>query len=199
LTGSHHRNTLIEQTNSKPDQDIAHKRCLPIWASLLIVFIIFAFLIFIVFYLINNQPTTITIGQPIPPINLISYDGQNLLTTNMSGKVIVINFWAAWCQPCAGEAPALEQAWEYYSSQGEVIFLGVDSGDSESEAKSYLTKFNIKYANGPDPDKRIAHILRPQGIPVTYIIDRNGLLAYKEIGPFPSFGSIISAVDPLLK
>ena len=135
----------------------------------------------------------------MPPITLTTFDEKSLVTTGMTGKVIVINFWASWCQPCASEAAYLEQAWKHYEAGGQVIFLGVDYVDTEPEALAYLSQFNITYPNGPDLGTRIAQMFHIQGVPETYIIDQNGRLVYKEIGPFPSEDSITSVIDALLK
>jgi cytochrome c biogenesis protein CcmG/thiol:disulfide interchange protein DsbE len=111
----------------------------------------------------------------------------------------VINFWASWCQPCASEAADLQRAWEKYRAGNKVIFLGVDYVDTKPEATSYLTQYNITYPNGPDLGTRISQTFHIQGVPETYIIDRNGKLAFKEIGPFASEDAITSIVDSLLK
>ena len=122
-----------------------------------------------------------------------------MVTTEMKGKVVVINFWASWCQPCATEAAALQQAYEHYKTGDQVVFMGIDWVDTESNALVYLKQYQITYPNGPDLGTRIGQLFHISGVPETYIIDQNGRLAYKEIGPFPSLDAIYNAIDPLLK
>ena len=92
----------------------------------------------------------------------------------------------------------MEEAWRNYQPGGEVIFLGVDYTDTEPEALSYLAKFDITYPNGPDLRTRISQAYRTSGVPETYFIDRQGKLAYVQIGPFSSLAQIKSIIEPLL-
>ncbi len=85
-----------------------------------------------------------------------------------------------------------------YQDSGEVVFLGVDYVDTEPEAQAYLEKFDITYPNGPDLGTRISQAFRIRGVPETYIIDKEGVLADAKIGPFQSLDDIIAAIDPLL-
>jgi len=119
--------------------------------------------------------------------------------SEQSGKVVVLNFWASWCNPCEREAVDLEAAWRYYQPGGDVVFLGVDWTDTEKKAEQYLTKFGITYPNGPDLGTRISQAYRTTGVPETYIIDRDGVLAYVKFSPFLSIDEIKSAIDPLLE
>jgi len=112
--------------------------------------------------------------------------------------VIVVNFWASWCKPCEQEAFELEEAWQFYKPRGDVVFLGVDYVDTEPEAKAFIQQFGLTYPNGPDLRTRISQMFRIQGVPETYIIDREGRLAFVKKGPFLSVNEIRGAVDPLL-
>lgn len=138
-------------------------------------------------------------GQKAPAFSLTTFDGQVIDSADLEGKVIVLNFWASWCKPCEQEAADLENAWRDYQARGDVIFLGVDYVDTEPEAKAYLEKFDITYPNGPDLGTRISQAFRIRGVPETYIIDREGVLAYRKIGPFTSLSEIKSQIDPLLE
>jgi len=123
---------------------------------------------------------------------------QGPITVGDKGKVVVLNFWASWCKPCEQEAAELEEAWRSYEPQGEVVFLGVDYVDTETEAKAYLEKFAITYPNGPDLGTRISQAFRIRGVPETYFIGKDGVLRYVQIGPFSSLAQIKATIEPLL-
>jgi cytochrome c biogenesis protein CcmG, thiol:disulfide interchange protein DsbE len=171
------------------------------WVMVVAFIVLGVFLAIIALGLRRSQQGPIVLGQVVPPISLTTFDEKTITTVDaaLKGKVIVLNFWASWCQPCESEAADLEQAWQYYKPGGQVVFLGIDYVDTEPEAKAYLAKFNISYPNGPDLGTRASQAFRIRGVPETYFIDKQGKLAHKEIGPFQSLQDIQAVIDPLLK
>jgi len=160
--------------------------------------VLLAFLVLIGLGLKRAQSGPISRGQNVPAFTLTTFDGESVNTADYAGKVLVINFWASWCKPCEQEAADLEAAWKQYQPTGEVLFLGVDYVDTEPEARSYLEKFAITYPNGPDLRTEISQMFRIQGVPETYIVGRDGKLAYVKKGPFLQLSEITQVVDGLL-
>ncbi|NLF50586.1 MAG: TlpA family protein disulfide reductase [Leptolinea sp.] len=136
-------------------------------------------------------------GDPLPAFELSTFDGQTLRTTNLPGKVVVINFWSSWCQPCEQEAAEFELAWKAYKAEDEVVFLGVAYMDIESEAKQFISRYGITYPNGSDLGASISKLFKVRGVPETFIFNRDGTLVHYQYGPFLSKGEIMSIVDPL--
>jgi cytochrome c biogenesis protein CcmG/thiol:disulfide interchange protein DsbE len=184
--------------NTQKDENQKHRN-LPRWVVIVAFAVLLGFLALIGWGLKNAQQGPIQIGQAVPPFELTTFDGDIIATQDLAGKVIVVNFWASWCKPCEQEASELEDAWKYYQDSGEVVFLGVDYVDTETEALGYLNKFNITYPNGPDLRTAISQIFRISGVPETYVIDKNGKLAARKIGPFVSISEITSMIDTALK
>lgn len=116
------------------------------------------------------------IGQPAPDFTLDLYAGGEITLSELRGQVVVINFWASWCEPCRDEAPDLERVWREYKDQG-VVLIGVDYVDVESAAREYLDEFNVTYPNGLDKGQRISHAYRIRGVPETFFVDKNGNIA----------------------
>lgn len=163
-----------------------------VWGGLL------ALLVIVAFGLMRAQQGPVDKGQKAPAFVLTTFDGQQINSADLKGKVVLINFWASWCKPCESEAADLEAAWRYYQSRDDVIFLGVDYADTEPEALAYLKKFDITYPNGPDLGTRISQAFRIRGVPETYVVAPDGQLALQKIGPFASLTEIKAAIDPLL-
>jgi len=162
------------------------------WGALLVLLVILAL------GLLNTQQGPVGEGQHVPNFTLTTFDSQQYSLEDLKGKVVVVNFWASWCKPCEQEAADLQAAWQFYEPRGDVVFLGVDYVDTEPQALAYLEKFQITYPNGPDLRTRISQAFRIRGVPETYFIDREGKLAFKQIGPFSSLAQIKSVIDPLL-
>jgi cytochrome c biogenesis protein CcmG/thiol:disulfide interchange protein DsbE len=117
-----------------------------------------------------------------PDFTLKGFDSQSVTLSELTGKVVIINFWASWCPPCREEAPYLEQTWRKYRDLG-VVFIGVDYLDSENKALAYIEEFDITYLNGPDIGSRISQAYNIQGVPETFFVDKKGQLRGVYIGP----------------
>ena len=180
------------------------KRGVPLWAQIIIWGILVGLLTLVAFGLRRAQNPMAVTGKPVPDFNLVFYKGYEhngkteVKLSDLQGKIVMINIWASWCKPCEQEAPELEQAWQFYKSSGDVVFVGVDYVDTPEGANGYLKKFNITFANAPDLKSNISSILnRQMGVPETYFIDRKGILRNVKIGPFASVDEIKSVIQSI--
>jgi cytochrome c biogenesis protein CcmG/thiol:disulfide interchange protein DsbE len=181
------------------------RRGVPLWVQIIIWLFLVGLLATVALGLSRRQQGTVQPGEMIDDFNLTLYSDYELSGNNeidladLRGKVVVINFWASWCKPCEQEAAELQEVWLEYEPTGEVVFLGVDYVDTETDARVYLKKFGITFANGPDLATRISQYFRIKGVPETYFIDREGVLKYVQVGPFVNADQIRAQIDPLLK
>jgi len=189
----------------QPGINSTPKRNVPLWAQILIWLGLLGLLGLLAAGLLRASHPIMSVGSRVPDFTLTLFSGYEyhgalqVKRSELLGKVIVVNFWASWCQPCAGEAPDVEAAWKVYEHSGKVVFLGIDYVDTEPEARTYLTQFAISYPNGPDLGTKISEIFnRNLGVPETYIIDRQGFLHYIQIGPFQSAAELQSIIDPMI-
>ena len=163
-----------------------------IWAGVVLLLVILAV------GLSRSQQGQVARGEAAPDFEVVTFSGETYQLADFRGSVIVINFWASWCESCKPEARDLELAYQYYLERGDVLFLGVDYVDTEPEALGYLKEFGITYPNGPDLRTRISQAYRVRGVPETFIVDQQGIISHVQIGPYSSLDHIKSTIDPLL-
>ena len=190
---------MTEAQNTAPE-----RKGVPLWAQIIIWVMLVGLLVIVAMGLNRTQQGTVQPGQVINNFKLPLYSGYQIdgksevHLEDFRGKIVVINFWASWCKPCEQEAAELQKAWTEYEPTGEVVFLGIDYVDTEPEARVYLKKFGVTYANGPDLATNISQYFRIKGVPETYFVDRDGVLQYVQIGPFSSIDQIRKILDPMI-
>jgi len=164
-----------------------------VWGGLAILLVI------LLLGLLRSGEGPVGVGKVAPDFTLTTFDGEEYRLSDLHGKVVVLNFWASWCKPCEQEAADLETAWRHYAPSEEVVFLGVAWTDTEKKSLAYMEKFDITYPNGPDLGTRISQSYRTTGVPETYIIDKDGMLAFVKLSPFLSLDEIFMAIEPVLE
>jgi cytochrome c biogenesis protein CcmG/thiol:disulfide interchange protein DsbE len=146
------------------------------WGRIVIWIVVALVLMFVALGLVNAFATQPQEGAA-PDFTLETYGGESYTLSELRGQVVVVNFWASWCLPCAQEAPALEAVWQDYKDQG-VMFLGVDYVDSEAQALEYLSDHGVTYPNGPDLGTRISDAYHIRGVPETFVVNAEGEVTF---------------------
>lgn len=155
-------------------------------AAAIVILAVLALIALLAVGLINRSPATgrsgaTRIAKPAPPIALPLYGGGALSPADYAGKPVVLNFWASWCGPCRQEAPLLQRLSEEYAERG-VVFIGVNIQDAESDARAYLAEYGITYPNAHDERGAISVDYGVIGIPVTFFINREGIVERRWVG-----------------
>jgi cytochrome c biogenesis protein CcmG/thiol:disulfide interchange protein DsbE len=120
-------------------------------------------------------------GRPAKDFQL-TLDGKPGRLTDLRGRVVVLNFWATWCQPCIDEAPSLNRLQQQIAPRDGVV-LGISEDDDQSAYENFLKAFSVDFPTYRDPSKhQIALDYGTSMYPETYIIDPKGRIDRKVIG-----------------
>jgi len=121
------------------------------------------------------------------PHRQVSFQGRLLAddrpwsSASVRGRVLVVNFWASWCGPCRAEQPALSAVARAWRDRG-VVFIGVNVQDTRAAALAYTREFQVPYLSLFDRSAQIAAELPAVALPTTFILDRDGVIAYQLTG-----------------
>jgi thiol-disulfide isomerase/thioredoxin len=121
---------------------------------------------------------------------------QRATLADYQGKVVVLDFYATWCEPCRAETPRLVQLAKQYQQQGlQVIGLNVGGADDRDQVPGYAGEFGIQYPLGfPDDEFADSFLGDNQNIPQAFVFDRNGKLVKRFIGYSDSSGAELERI-----
>jgi len=143
----------------------------------------------------NRVPSAL-IGKPVPEFTLAPVKGRTLglSTAALRGEVSLVNVFASWCVACREEHPLLMRM----KAQGLVPIHGLNYKDRPDDAARWLDAMGDPYTRtGADLDGRVAIDWGVYGVPETYVIDRQGRIAFKQIGPI-SEQTLTNTIRPLI-
>jgi cytochrome c biogenesis protein CcmG/thiol:disulfide interchange protein DsbE len=136
-------------------------------------------------------------GRAAPDFALPALEsGDSIKLSELRGSVVVVNFWASWCIPCRDEHPILLQASRVYEPRG-VKFVGVAYNDKPDDSRRWLDELGKAYPSLIDEGARTAIDYGVSGVPETFILDKQGVVAFKKFGPITT-PEITQKLDSLL-
>lgn len=138
------------------------------------------------------------VGKPAPPFEVVQLtggEGKTFSPKDMQGKVWLLNVWASWCGSCREEHPILMEL----AKTGTVPIIGLDYKDQRANGLQWLQRFGDPYTlTAFDADGRIGIDYGVYGVPETYVIDKAGVIRYKQIGPVTP-EALAKKILPLVK
>lgn len=141
---------------------------------------------------VANASEGLNVGDIAPDFTLNTLDGRSVSLKSLRGKVVLLNFWATWCKPCGEEMPIFQKFASSYDTKNFQV-LAVDFLESSTAIKSYADKLGLTFNIGLDPKGTINRQFAVEEYPVSYIIDRNGIILARQAGAFPP-GKLESAL-----
>ena len=120
------------------------------------------------------------VGQPMKSFKTNSLFGEEIVSSQLKGKVIVINFWFIACPPCQKEIPDLNLLVEEYKNRNDIVFLGFAT-DTEKRLGTFLAESQFKYKIIPQ-SMSIAEDFLVGAYPTNFVIDKNGIVTYAQTG-----------------
>jgi cytochrome c biogenesis protein CcmG, thiol:disulfide interchange protein DsbE len=153
----------------------------------LVPVLVFAGLALVFWKGLSGNPSelpSVLIGKPVPEFSLPAIADSNIATFTSgdlkSGQVSIVNIWASWCGPCRMEHPILTEL----SKRTDITLYGIDNKDSAENAKRFLGTLGQPFAAiGADENGRTTIDWGSYGVPETFVVDGNGIIRFKWIGP----------------
>jgi len=123
------------------------------------------------------------VGGQAPEFSLSDLSGKAVRLANLKGRVVFLNVWATWCEPCREEMPSMQSLYaRLHGPDFEMLAVNADQGE-RAVVEQFVRDHGLTFPVLPDPDLQIADRYRVTGYPETFIIDRNGRILDHELGP----------------
>lgn len=128
-------------------------------------------------------------GEVPPDFEVPSLAGKKIRLSDYKGKKVILNFWATWCPPCKAEMPHMQRFYETKASSQNVEIIAVNLTYAErvsnkrSKVEAFKNEFKLTFPILMDENGEVGNTYRPITIPTTYMIDTNGIIQKKIIGP----------------
>jgi cytochrome c-type biogenesis protein len=123
------------------------------------------------------------VGQVAPDFTLRTLDGREVSLVSLRGRVVLLNFWATWCVPCAKEMPDFEKLTQTLSADKFVV-LAVNNAETPDVVRPFVDKLGLTFPIALDSNGKVNRSYKAFGLPLSLVLDPNGIILEKRVGPF---------------
>ena len=144
---------------------------------------------------------TVLIGTQAPTFSGPTVvDGSTFDLSQYRGKVVMVNFWASWCQECRLEHENLLALYNQFRTNPDFVMVGINYQDKLEDARQYLSVYGSPFQQVRDLKGTISIDYGVYGVPETFIIDKQGVIRHKEVGPIvgPDYNLLTERIIPTL-
>ncbi|MEK6673529.1 MAG: TlpA disulfide reductase family protein [Nitrospirota bacterium] len=121
------------------------------------------------------------ISNMAPDFTLRDMQGKEVALSSFKGKAVLLNFWASWCPTCTAEMPAMNKLHKDHIGKGMVV-VAVSTDKSQTALSNYLARNQFDFIVLKDADSKAARQFKVFSIPMTFLLDKNGVIVKKYIG-----------------
>ena len=124
----------------------------------------------------------VKLGEPAPNFQLRDLNGHLIMLSDLRGKVVLLNFWATWCGPCRVEMPAMEQLYRMFQRKDfEILAVSTDA-QGAAITRPFQQENRLTFPILHDPDYRVGLTYGARSLPMTFLIDRLGIIRHQVFG-----------------
>lgn len=132
----------------------------------------------------GGPPRAPLVGDVVPDYGARTLDADSISLADLRGQVVLLNVWATWCPPCREEIPVLQALHEEHAGEGlRVVGVSVDAAGEGEAVRRFVDDYGVTFEIWLDPRERVSSIFRTAGVPTTLLIDREGRLVWRHLGP----------------
>jgi cytochrome c biogenesis protein CcmG/thiol:disulfide interchange protein DsbE len=125
------------------------------------------------------------VGKPAPnfSVGAVANGKGKVALSDLRGKVVLVDFWGTFCEPCKKSFPRLQDLHTKYSASGlRIVGISEDESDDKATIPGFASTYGAKFPLGWDGDKSIAKSYKPETMPSSFLIDKNGVIRYAHVG-----------------
>lgn len=143
----------------------------------------------------DSKSGKLVIGKEAPNFTYFGLDGQTRELKELRGKVVFLRFWADWCPHCAVEMPIIEKVYQEMKDRG-LIVVAVNVKQTEPKVRAFISQFDLSYPIALDQEGKISDKYEVKGLPVNYVINRQGILKELILGAITDVGMLKEFLAP---
>ena len=137
-------------------------------------------------------------GKETPALALNDLNGRRVDLRDLRGRVVLVNFWATWCEPCRDEMPSIQRLRDKLKGRPFEVLL-VNFGEGAAKIGPFLAKLGVSLPVLLDPEKDAAAAWKAGGLPMTFLVDAQGKVRYSALGDADwNAGEFARAVEKLV-
>ena len=143
----------------------------------------------------TSTPAVPVVGHPAPDFQYKTLDGEDKFLSDLKGRPVLLNFWATYCGPCRYEMPLLQEIYEdpEWSERG-LLIIAINLSESKTTVQEFMEENNYSFMVLLDMSGTVGMLYNARYIPMTYFIDKDGIIKDIKVGPFQNKAEIEQAL-----